>query len=140
MFSTRLRPVCRYDIDVGQRRSGPELVSKSQVVANERAHSEGLTVGHHVDGEELRASCVVLVLADITERVDLGIALYLARGLGHDRDVARPAVRTVPLRDGADQVAAVLPGLVDEELLVSAAGVLGDAFRLHREPGREHLS
>src|SRR5690349_19994701 len=81
MFSTRLRPVCRYDVDVGQIRSNPELVSKSQVVADERAHSEGLTVGHDCDCEELHAGRIVLILADITERVDLGIALYLAGGL-----------------------------------------------------------
>ena len=81
----------------------------------------------------------MLVLAGITERVDLGIALYLARGLGHDRNVACAGVRTVPLRDGADQVAAVLPGLVDQELFICAAGVFGDAFRLHGEPGRVHL-
>ncbi len=33
----------------------------------------------------------------------------------------------------------MLPGLVDQELLIGTARVLGDAFRLHGESGREHL-
>ena len=60
---------------------GPELVGEAQVVADEHAHAQAADVG----GQEVVAGGVVLVLAGVAERVDLGVALDAGRPGGRRR-------------------------------------------------------
>ena len=92
-----------------------------------------------LDGEEIAARRVVLVLATVGEGVDLRVAIRRAVGRGEHELIERVVARVGPFRHGRAHPNLVRARLIDEKSRARTADRLGDAVGLHREPGRVHL-
>ena len=94
MVASLLGPVRRDHVAVGVARDGPELVGEPQVVTDEEAQPHAFDV----DGDELVAGVVALVLARVRERVDLAVPADGAVGTGQHETVRRTFVAGLRVR------------------------------------------